>query len=70
VLNGWREKGSPEKMVEEHPEELVVAHITTKHPIREEPNRYNKQRMQHLLLRQKNRHEHVKLYMHEMANMM
>jgi hypothetical protein len=37
-------------MVEEHPEELVVAHITTKHPNREEANRYNKQRMQHLLL--------------------
>jgi hypothetical protein len=41
-------------------EELVVAHITTKHPIREEANRYNKQRMQHLLLQQKNRHDHVK----------
>jgi hypothetical protein len=26
-------------------EELVVAHNTTKHPIREEANRYNKQRM-------------------------
>jgi hypothetical protein len=28
------------------PEELAVAHITTKRPIREEENRYNKQRMQ------------------------
>jgi hypothetical protein len=37
------------------PEELVVAHITTKRPIREEAKYYNKQRMQHLLLRQKNR---------------
>jgi hypothetical protein len=27
-------------MVEEHPEELVVAHTTTKRPIREEANRY------------------------------
>jgi hypothetical protein len=45
------------------PEELVVAHITTKHPIREEANRYNKQRMQHLLLWRKNRHDHVKACM-------
>jgi hypothetical protein len=50
-------------MVEEHPEELFVAHITTKRPIREEANRYNKQRMQHLLLRQENRHDHVKVCM-------
>jgi hypothetical protein len=42
------------------PEELVVAHITTKRPIREEAKRYNKQRIQHLLLRKKNRHDHVK----------
>jgi hypothetical protein len=42
------------------PEELIVAHITTKRPIWEEANRYNIQRMQHLLLRQKNRHDHVK----------
>jgi hypothetical protein len=41
------------------PEELVVAHITTKHPMREEANRYNKHRMQHLLLRRKKRHAHV-----------
>jgi hypothetical protein len=32
-------------------EELVVAHITTIRPIREEEEHYNKQRMQHLLLR-------------------
>jgi hypothetical protein len=42
------------------PEEFVVAHITTNRPIREEAKCYNKQRMQHLLLRQKNRHDHVK----------
>jgi hypothetical protein len=41
-------------------EELVVAHITMKRPIRKEANRYNKQWMQHLLLRQKNQHDHVK----------
>ena len=41
------------------PEELVVAHTTTKCPIREEANSYNKQRMQNLLLRQKNQHDHV-----------
>jgi hypothetical protein len=41
------------------PEELVVAHIIMKRPIREEAKRYNKQRMQHLLLRQKNRHDHM-----------
>jgi hypothetical protein len=41
------------------PEELVVAHNTTKRPIREEANSYNKQRMQNLLLRQKNQHDHV-----------
>jgi hypothetical protein len=41
-------------------EELVVAHITMKRPIWEEVNRYNKQQMQHLLLRIKNRHDHVK----------
>jgi hypothetical protein len=35
------------------PEELVVAHITTKLPIRKEANCYNKKRMQHLLLWQK-----------------
>jgi hypothetical protein len=46
------------------PEELVVAHITTKRPIREEANHYNKQRMQHLLLRQKIRHDHVKHVWH------
>jgi hypothetical protein len=45
------------------PEELAVAHITTKRPIREEAKCYNKQRMQNLLLRQKNRHEHVKACM-------
>jgi hypothetical protein len=42
------------------PEELVVAHNTTKRPIREEAKRYNKQRMQHLLLWKKNQHDHVK----------
>jgi hypothetical protein len=43
-------------------EELVVAHITTKGPIREEAKYYNKQRMQHLLLRQKNRHVMWSMY--------
>jgi hypothetical protein len=42
------------------PEELVVAHITTNQPIREEAKHYNKQWMQHLLLWRKNRHDHVK----------
>jgi hypothetical protein len=42
------------------PEEIVVAHNTTKRAIQEEAKRYNKQRMKHLLLRQKNRHDHVK----------
>jgi hypothetical protein len=42
------------------PEELVVAHNTTNRPIREEANRYNKQQMQHLLLWQNNRHDHMK----------
>jgi hypothetical protein len=41
------------------PVELFVAHNTMKRPIREEANRYNKQWMQHLLLPQKNRHDHV-----------
>jgi hypothetical protein len=41
-------------------EELVFAHITMNQPIREEAKCYNKQRMQHLLLQQKNWHEHVK----------
>jgi hypothetical protein len=45
------------------PVELVVAHNTTKRPIREEPNRYNKQRMQHLLVRQKIRHDHMQACM-------
>jgi hypothetical protein len=45
------------------PVELVIAHNTTKRPIREEAKRYNKQRMQILLLRQKNRHDHVKACM-------
>jgi hypothetical protein len=40
--------------------ELVVAHITMKRPIRKEADRYNKQRMQHLLLRENNRHDYVK----------
>jgi hypothetical protein len=55
-----REKRARLKTLSGTPKELVVAHITMKRPIREEANRYNKQRMQHLLLRQKNRHEHVK----------
>jgi hypothetical protein len=42
------------------PEGLVVAHITTRHPIRKEAKCYNKQRKQHLLLRRNNRHDHVK----------
>jgi hypothetical protein len=41
-------------------EELVVAHNTMKRPIREEAKYYNKQRMQHLLLQKKNRHDHMK----------
>jgi hypothetical protein len=45
------------------PVELVVAHNTTKRPIWEEANCYNKQRMQHLLLQQKNQHDHVKACM-------
>jgi hypothetical protein len=32
--------------------------------MREEANRYNKHRMQHLLLRQNNRHDHVKYAYH------
>jgi hypothetical protein len=56
----WVErKGLALKEGRRTPEELVVAHITTKRPIHEEANRYNKQQMQHLLLRRKNRHEHV-----------
>jgi hypothetical protein len=43
--------------------ELVIVHITTKRPIREEANFYNKQWMQYLLLREKIRHEHVKACM-------
>jgi hypothetical protein len=67
----WVErKGLASKTLSRTPEELVVAHNTTKRPIREEANRYNKQRMQHLLLRQKNRHDHVKhACMHDMAIM-
>jgi hypothetical protein len=42
------------------PEELVVAPNTMKRPIREEAKCYNKQWMQGLLLREKNRHDHVK----------
>jgi hypothetical protein len=45
------------------PEELVVAHIITKRPIRKEAKRYNKQRMQHLLLWQKNWHDHMQACM-------
>jgi hypothetical protein len=45
-----REKMARLKTLLGTPEELVVAHITTKRPIWEEANRYNKQRMQHLLL--------------------
>jgi hypothetical protein len=57
----WVErKGLAWKDCRRTPEELAVAHITTKLPIREEANCYNKQRMQHLLLWQKNRHDHVK----------
>jgi hypothetical protein len=41
-----REKRARLKMCQETSEELVVAHITTKRPIREEANCYNKQRMQ------------------------
>jgi hypothetical protein len=42
------------------PIELVIAQITTNHPIWEEANSYNKQRMQLLLLQQKNQHDHMK----------
>jgi hypothetical protein len=55
-----REKRARLKDCQGTPEELVVTHITTKRPIQEEANRYNKQQMQHLLLRKKNRHNHVK----------
>jgi hypothetical protein len=58
-----REKRARLKEDRRTPEELVVAHITTKRPIREEAKCYNKQRMQHLLLWKKNRHEHVKVCM-------
>jgi hypothetical protein len=57
----WVErKGLTCKTLLKASEELVVAHITMKRPIREEANHYNKQRMQHLLLWQKNQHDHVK----------
>jgi hypothetical protein len=60
-IDKWVErKGLACKEGRRTPKELVVAHITTKRPIREEANRYNKQQMQYLLLRQKNRHDHVK----------
>jgi hypothetical protein len=43
----WVErKGLACKEGQRTPKELVVAHITTKRPIREEANCYNKQRMQ------------------------
>jgi hypothetical protein len=45
------------------PEELVVAHNTTKRHIREEAKYYNKQRMQHLLLRKKIRRDHMQACM-------
>jgi hypothetical protein len=45
------------------PDELVIAHIIMKRPICEEAKRYNKQWMQHLLLRQKNRHDHMQTCM-------
>jgi rRNA pseudouridine-1189 N-methylase Emg1 (Nep1/Mra1 family) len=56
---GREKRARLKKVVGETSEELVVAHITTKRPIREEAKRYNKQRMQDLLLRQNNRHDHV-----------
>jgi hypothetical protein len=57
---GREKRARLKKHCQRMPEELVVAHITTKRPIREEANRYNKQRMQHLLLWRKNRRDHVK----------
>jgi hypothetical protein len=51
------------------PEELVVAHITTKRPIREEANRYNKQRMQ-LTTTTKESAWSWEACMHDMAIMM
>jgi hypothetical protein len=45
------------------PKELVVAHITMKRPIQEEANHYNKQQMQHFLLRQENRYDHMEACM-------
>jgi hypothetical protein len=57
----WVErKGLAWKYGRRTPKELIVAHITTNRPIREKANRYNKHRMQHLLLGRKKRHAHVK----------
>jgi hypothetical protein len=48
----WVErKGLARKDGRRTPKELVIAHITPNRPIREEAKHYNKQRMQHLLLR-------------------
>jgi hypothetical protein len=51
-----REKRARLERLPRTPEGLVLAHITMKHPTREEAKHYNKQRMQNLLW-QKNQHD-------------